>query len=55
MEDVRDPEARERFESVAPDAYLRRREFLQRTAMAATTRAAPPGSCPRCRSSTRRS
>jgi phospholipase C len=35
MEDVRDPDARERFEIVAPDAYLRRREFLQRTAVAA--------------------
>jgi phospholipase C len=35
MDDQRDPEATERFASAAPDAYLRRREFLQRTAMAA--------------------
>jgi len=35
MDDLRDPEARERLASVAPEAYLRRREFLQRTAMAA--------------------
>ena len=35
MDDQRDPEATERFASAAPEAYLRRREFLQRTAMAA--------------------
>ena len=35
IDDLRDPEARERFETVAPEAYLRRREFLQRTAMTA--------------------
>jgi phospholipase C len=35
MDDLRDPEARERLEARAPEAYLRRREFLQRTAMAA--------------------
>ena len=35
MDDQRDPEATERFASAAPEAYLRRREFLQRTAIAA--------------------
>ena len=35
MDDQRDPEATERFASAAPEAYLRRREFLQRTALAA--------------------
>jgi len=35
MDDQRDPEATERFASAAPEAYLRRREFLQRTAMVA--------------------
>ena len=35
MDDQRDPEATERFASAAPEAYLRRREFLQRTAMTA--------------------
>ena len=35
MDDLRDPEATERFASAAPEAYLRRREFLQRTALAA--------------------
>jgi phospholipase C len=35
MEDLRDPAARERFASEQPEGYLRRREFLQRTAMAA--------------------
>jgi phospholipase C len=35
MDDLRDPEAMERFASVAHDAFLKRREFLQRTAMAA--------------------
>ncbi len=34
MDDPRDPEATERFASAAPEAYLRRREFLQRTAVA---------------------
>jgi phospholipase C len=33
--DLRNPEDRERFEFAAPDEYLRRREFLTRTAMAA--------------------
>jgi phospholipase C len=35
MDDLRDPEARERLESEAPEAYLQRREFLQRTALTA--------------------
>ena len=34
-EDIRDPEYAERLESAAPDEYLRRREFLQRTALTA--------------------
>src|SRR3954468_22478359 len=34
-DDLRDPEARERFEAAAPEAYLKRREFLQRTALTA--------------------
>src|SRR3954451_15110891 len=34
-DDLRDPEAMERFEFTAPEAFLRRREFLQRTALAA--------------------
>ena len=33
--DIRDPDYAERLEATAPDAYYRRREFLQRTAMAA--------------------
>jgi phospholipase C len=33
--DLRDPDAAERFAFSAPDEYLRRREFLQRTAMTA--------------------
>jgi phospholipase C len=33
--DLRDAEAAERLEETAPDEFLRRREFLQRTAMAA--------------------
>src|ERR671928_1625382 len=33
--DIRDPEYAERLEATAPDAYYRRREFLQRTAVAA--------------------
>ena len=35
MGDVRDPAYAEALEAAAPEAYLRRREFLQRTAMAA--------------------
>src|SRR4051794_16039371 len=35
MDDLREAEARERFEARSPESYLRRREFLQRTAMAA--------------------
>src|SRR5919198_4106728 len=35
MGDVRDPAYAEALEATAPEAYLRRREFLQRTAMAA--------------------
>ena len=35
MTDLRDPAAAERLAYEAPDEYLRRREFLQRTAMAA--------------------
>jgi phospholipase C len=35
MSDLRDPHESERWEAEAPDAYLRRREFLQRTAMTA--------------------
>jgi phospholipase C len=33
--DLRDPNEAERLEAAAPDAYYRRREFLQRTAMTA--------------------
>jgi phospholipase C len=33
--DIRDPEYAERLEATAPDAYYRRREFLQRTALTA--------------------
>src|SRR4051794_41956440 len=33
--DIRDPDHAERLEATAPDAYYRRREFLQRTAVAA--------------------
>src|SRR3954465_10769548 len=36
MDDVNDPNHAEQLEDAAPDAYLRRREFLQRTAV-------PPG------------
>ncbi len=35
MEDLRNPEASERLASEAPDEFLRRREFLQRTALTA--------------------
>ncbi len=35
MDELTDPEAAERFAHDAPDAYLRRREFLQRTALTA--------------------
>src|ERR687887_2216043 len=35
MGDVRDPAYAEALEATAPEAYLRRREFLQRTAVAA--------------------
>src|SRR3954447_10182554 len=35
MDDVNDPNHAEQLEDAAPDAYLRRREFLQRTAVAA--------------------
>ena len=35
MADIRDPLEAERFAAVAPDAYHTRREFLQRTALAA--------------------
>ena len=35
MEDLRKPEQAERLEHNAPDEYLRRREFLQRTALTA--------------------
>jgi phospholipase C len=35
MTDLRDPHESERFATEAPDDYLRRREFLQRTAMTA--------------------
>src|SRR4051812_39376081 len=35
MTDLRDPEQAERLEHAAPDEALRRREFLQRTAMTA--------------------
>ena len=35
MIDLRDPEAAERLEAESPDEFLRRREFLQRTAVAA--------------------
>ncbi|MEA2466446.1 MAG: phospholipase, partial [Thermoleophilaceae bacterium] len=35
MGDLRDPNAAERLEATAPDAYYRRREFLQRTAVTA--------------------
>src|SRR3954453_22742152 len=35
MRDLHDPEPPERLADEAPDAYLRRREFLQRTALAA--------------------
>ena len=35
MADLRDPEQAERLEQEAPDAYYRRREFLQRTALTA--------------------
>ena len=35
MTDIRDPEAAERLAYVAPDEYLRRREFLQRAALTA--------------------
>ena len=35
MEDLRNPEDAERLEAEAPDEYLRRREFLQRTALSA--------------------
>jgi phospholipase C len=35
MDDLHDPAYSERLEAEAPDDYLRRREFLQRTAMAA--------------------
>lgn len=35
MDDIRDPEAAERLEQRAPDEYMRRREFLQRTALTA--------------------
>src|SRR3954447_17428194 len=35
MSDLHDPEHAERLEHDAPDDYLRRRDFLQRTALAA--------------------
>ena len=35
MEDLRDPAQAERLDYVAPDEGLRRREFLQRTALTA--------------------
>src|SRR3954463_326897 len=35
MSDLHDPEYAERLQNEAPDDYLRRREFLQRTALAA--------------------
>ena len=40
MTELLDPERSERLEAEAPDEYLRRREFLQRTAMAAGLTAA---------------
>ena len=33
--EIRDPDYAERLEATAPDAYYRRREFLQRTALTA--------------------